>query len=412
MTERLYYQDPELLAFQAVLRRQEERELSGARRWIAVLDRTAFYPEGGGQPADRGSLGGVPVLDVQEEQEEVLHLLPEPLPFRPGNAVSGQVDPERRMDFRQQHTGQHLVSAALLAAAGLRTVSANLGEEYTSVEIADAEVGEERLAAAEQRANRTVNENHPVRIHWIDAADAWRFPLRKPPPPGLRRLRIVEIPGIDASACGGLHVASTGEVGLIRFAYAEKIRGRLRLHWKIGRRAWRELGERDRILAELARELTCGVLELPSSVRALKARLRSQEMAGAQAEKRLAGLLAERLLTASERIGQIRLVRHLLDDGSPTLMQELFQALCAAPGTVACLAIEAGTELRWLVGTSADVELPLERIVPPLLPLIEGKGGGRGRRFQGTARRRQGWAEFCAGLALSLEPQESGGGTA
>jgi alanyl-tRNA synthetase len=304
------------------------------------------------------------------------------------------------MDFRQQHTGQHLVSAALLAAAGLRTVSANLGEEYTSVEIAAPEAGEEQLAAAEQRANRTVNENHPVRIHWIDAADAGRFPLRKPPPPGRQRLRIVEIPGIDASACGGLHVASTGEVGLIRFAYAEKIRGRLRLHWKIGRRAWRELGERDRILAELARELTCGVPELPSSVRALKARLRSQELAGAQAEKRLAGLLAERL--ASERIGEIRLVCHLLEDGSPALMEELFQALCAAPGTLACLAVEAGTELRWLVGTSADLNLPLERIVSPLLPLIEGKGGGRGRRLQGTGRRREGWADFCAGVAQAL----------
>jgi alanyl-tRNA synthetase len=371
-----------------------------------VLDRTAFYPEGGGQPADRGSLGGLPVLDVQEEQEEVLHLLPEPLPLQPGDTLSGQVDPERRQDFRQQHTGQHLVSAALLAAAGWNTVSANLGEEYTSVEIAAAMAGEEQLAAAVERANRTVNENHPVRIHWIDAEEAARFPLRKPPPPGRRRLRIVEIPGIDASACGGLHVAFTGEVGLIRFAYAEKIRGRLRLHWKIGRRAWSELGEHDRILAELARELTCGVPELPSAVRALKVRLRSVELAGAQTEKQLAGLLAERLLAASERIGETRLVSRLLEGESPALMQELFQALCAEPGTVVCLAAEAGTELRWLLGASADLDLALERFVPQLLPLIEGKGGGRGRRFQGTARRREGWAEFCAGVARALAQPE------
>jgi alanyl-tRNA synthetase len=402
MTERLYYQDPGLTRFEAVLLRQEERESGGARWWLAVLDRTAFYPEGGGQPADHGSLGGLPVLDVQEQQEEVLHLLPEPLPIQPGAAVAGQVDPERRQDFRQQHTGQHLISSALLAAAGLATVSANLGEEYTSVEIASLAVEEARLAAAERRANRTVNENHPVRIHWVDAEEARRFPLRKPPPPGKDRLRIVEIPGIDASACGGLHVASTGEVGLVRFAYAEKIRGRLRLHWKIGERAWSELRERDQILAELARELTCGVPELASSVRALKARLRSQELAGAQAEKRLAALLAERLLAAAETFGQVRLVRHRLEGESPGLMQELFQALAAAPRTVACLAGETGTELRWLVGTSGDLDLPLERIVPPLLPLIQGKGGGRGRRFQGTGRRREGWAEFCAGVARAL----------
>jgi alanyl-tRNA synthetase len=192
-------------------------------------------------------------------------------------------------------------------------------------------------------------------------------------------------------------------MGLIRFAYAEKIRGRLRLHWKIGRRAWRELAERDRILAELARELTCGLPELSSSVRALKARLRSQELAGTRAEKRLAGLLADRLLAGSERIGEIRLVKSLLEEESPALMQELFQALCVAQGTVACLAMETGTELRWLVGAGADLDLALERIVPPLLPLIEGKGGGRGRRFQGTGRRPQGWAEFCSALARSLE---------
>jgi alanyl-tRNA synthetase len=398
MTERLYYQDPDLTRFEATLRRQEERMLEGARRWLAVLDRTAFYPEGGGQPADHGTLGGLPVLDVQEEQEEVLHLLPEPLATRPGETVTGAVDPERRQDFRRQHTGQHIVSSALLAASGLATVSANLGETYTSVEVDSPTVTAEQIAAAERLANRTVNENHPVRIHWVDAGEARRFPLRKPPPAGLKRLRIVEIPGIDASACGGLHVASTGEVGLIRFAHAEKIRGRVRLHWNIGERAWRELQERDRILAELALELTCGLPELPPSVRALKARLAAM----AQAEKRLAALLAEHLLASSETIGGMRLVCHLLRGEDPGLMQDLGQALSAAPRTVVCLAGEWSGELRWLVGTSADLDLPLDRMVPPLLPLIEGKGGGRGRRFQGTGRRPEGWPEFCASLVRAL----------
>jgi len=406
MTERLYYQDPDLLRFEALLLRQEPLQASGPRRWLAVLDRTAFYPEGGGQPSDRGSLGGAAVLEVQEQGEEVLHLLAEPLRAPAGSVVAGAVDPDRRWDFRCQHTGQHLISSALLSVAGLATVSANLGEQDTSVEIAAPAIEEAPLAAVERLANRTVNENRPVLIHWIGAEEAGRFRLRKPPPPEKQRLRIVEIPGIDASACGGLHVRTTGEVGLIRFVYAEKIRGRLRLHWKIGERAWRELRQRDRILEELARELTCGVPELPAAVRALKSRLRGREQALARTETRLAGLLAEQLLTGAEPIGPIRLVCRLLRGECPDLLPELLQALSAAPRTLVCLAAAEGEELRWIVGASGDLDLPLERILPPILPLIEGKGGGGGRRFQGTARRSEGWPEFRDALVRAVQARQ------
>jgi alanyl-tRNA synthetase len=404
MTRRLYYEDPDLLRFTSRLLRQDPLEQAGRKHWAVVLEATAFYPEGGGQPADRGTLEGAEVEDVQDRGGEVLHVLSRPLSAEAGAEISGEVDPGRRADFRRQHTGQHVVSAALQAAAGARTVSANLGEEFTSVEVDLSSLNAEALGAAEELANRIVNGNHPVRLHWVSAEEAARFPLRKPPPAGLERLRIVEIAGVDASACGGLHVSSTGEVGLIRYAGQEKIRGRVRLQWKIGGRAWSELRAREGVLAELARELTCGVEELPKSVRSLKASLKAQDQALARAEDRLAGLLAERLRSEAEETapGGPRLVCRLLENASPGLLPALFHALVGAPRTVVCLGVPTGDSLSWLLGCSEDLDLPLGDRLPALLALIDGKGGGRGRRWQGTGRQPEGWPALCAELTRLL----------
>jgi alanyl-tRNA synthetase len=410
VTRRLYYEEVELTRFVSRLLHQQALEQAGPPRWAAVLEATAFYPEGGGQPSDRGTLDGVPVLDVQDREGEVLHLLAGPLQAPEGAEVRGEVDAARRADFRAQHTGQHILSAALQAAAGARTVSANLGEELTSVEVDLPALGAEAVAAAEEQANRIVCRNLPVLLHWVRPGEEARFALRKPPPAGRERLRIVEIPGVDASACGGLHAASTGEVGLIRYAGQEKIRGRVRLLWKIGGRAWRELRAREGVLAELARELTCGVEELPARLGALKAGLKAQEQALAGAEARLAELLGERLRAEAEELqpGGPRLICRLLEAERPALLSPLFQALANSPGTVISLAAASEGGLSWLLGSSADLDLPLGDWLPELLPLIQGKGGGRGRRFQGTGGLPQGWPALCAGLARLLRRQGAG----
>ncbi len=405
MTRRLYYEDTELTRFTSRLLRLEPQERAGTTRWAAVLEATGFYPEGGGQPADRGLLEGIAVADVQDREGEVLHFLAAPLQAAPGASVSGEVDTARRADFRRQHTGQHILSAALLAAARARTISANLGEELTTVEVDLPSLGAGALEAAEEEANRIVCRNLPVLLHWVSPEEAARFPLRKPPPAGRERLRIVEIPGVDASACGGLHVSSTGEVGLILYAGQEKIRGRLRLQWKIGGRAWRVLRAQEGVLAELARELTCGVEELPARLRSLKAGLKARELAASAAEARLAELLAQSLGAEAEELspGGPRLICRLLEAEGPALLPTLFQALTAWPRTVVCLAA-ASTEggLSWLLGSSEDLNLDLGARLPTLLPLIEGKGGGRGHRWQGKGRRSEGWPALCAELGRLL----------
>jgi hypothetical protein len=210
MTEKLYYREPSLLVFDATVRAVRRLPPSMAPApsglhalgrlppsmapapsglhalgpdgefWAVVLDRTCFYPGGGGQPADRGTLGGAQVAEVREEGDEILHLLASRIPE---GAVRGELDAARRRDFMAQHTGQHILSRALMDNGGHETVSVHFGEESTDIEVASREVPEAELAAAEEAANRVVRENRRVVVHETDAAGAARFPLRKGPQP-------------------------------------------------------------------------------------------------------------------------------------------------------------------------------------------------------------------------------------
>lgn len=380
MTEKLYYQDPRMESFQARLVHQEQE----GDHWIVVLDRTAFYPEGGGQPADSGRLNGIPVIDVREEEGEVCHALPEAL--NQEVPVQGTIDFPTRFDFMQQHTGQHIISASLIEAAGHPTISAYLGDSYTAVEIDTDSIQDAEIEVAEVLANRTISRNLPVHIHWIQPEEAERFSLRKPPP-DVQRLRIVEIEGVDSVACAGIHVEKTGEVGLIKFDRLEKIRGRLRLHWLIGDRAYRDVREKDRLAAALNRELTCGTADILTSVLELKNKLREREQRISQLEKTLAGHRAQGLLASAESEGGIRLVREIFAAEAPSLVQAVYQNLLAGSKTVACLINRRKDDIQWWIGCSEDLDIPWKRIVPGLFPLIEGMGGGKGRSWQGIGKK-------------------------
>lgn len=225
MTERLYYNDSYLKTFEAQI---VSASADGLR---LVLDQTAFYPPSGGQPADRGTLNGVTVEAVAEDGEAIVHLMAEAIQ---AERVSGTIDWARRKDHMEQHTGQHLLSAVLERDFGLRTESFHMGADYSTIDLAAPAIAAEVLLEAEIRANTVLRENLPVRVSYEDAHLA----------AGLRKesqregtLRIVEIFGLDRSACGGTHVAFTGEIGSIRLGKTEKIRQSTRLYFYCGGRA-------------------------------------------------------------------------------------------------------------------------------------------------------------------------------
>jgi alanyl-tRNA synthetase len=289
MTDRLYLDDSELLSFDAEV--VAVRDRGGAP--AVVLDRTAFYPAVGGQPADRGLLGGVPVTDVQEEGGEVVHVLAR---AAPAGRVRGEVDRARRLDHVQQHHGQHLLSAAFASVAGAQTVSFHLGEETCSVDLdaPPARLGPEVLRAVEAAANAIVFRDLPVSTRSLAPEELARLPLRKEPTKG-SRVVVVGEPGpggglpapealVDASPCGGTHPRRTGVVGAIAVLRAQRWGTGTRVEFVCGGRVVRALAEANRRLGAAAEALRCA----PAEVDAAAARAAAD---GAQRRKDLEKLL-------------------------------------------------------------------------------------------------------------------------
>ncbi len=277
MTERLYYLDSRLSRFEAVI--TEIRE-EGRR---VVLDRTAFYPTSGGQPHDLGTLNGVRVLDVVDEELAIVHVLESPLAAGP---VNGEIDAVRRFDHMQQHTGQHLLSAVFEELFAWKTLSFHLGAEVSTIDLSTAECTSSQLESAERRANERIIENRAVTVVFEDATSAQG--LRKPSDGPT--LRVVTIDGLDRSACGGTHVEATGEIGCILLRRTEKIRGCLRVEFVCGLRAVAQARREYDALARIARLYSAAPEETPGLVAST---LEQAKEAGKQRQK-LAIALAER----------------------------------------------------------------------------------------------------------------------
>ncbi|HYA18541.1 MAG TPA: alanyl-tRNA editing protein, partial [Bryobacteraceae bacterium] len=296
-TERLYYIDCYLCDFEARVLKVEP----GPQKFRVYLDRTAFYPESGGQPMVCGTLAGVPVLEVLEDGDAIVHILEK----RPdGDPVHGEINWPRRFDHMQQHTGQHVLSAAFEKAGHYKTVSFHLGSDSSSIDLDSDRLGRRQIEEAEDLANRIVFENREVRISFRPAAEAGRMDLRKPT---LREgdVRLVEIDGFDLSACGGTHVRRTGAIGLIAVRKFEGMKGLTRVEFLCGGRALRAARHDYQVLGEASRLFSALSDHLPALIakqsEALRASIRSREKLTA----RMAGFEARELLqVAPEKNGR------------------------------------------------------------------------------------------------------------
>jgi alanyl-tRNA synthetase len=384
MTDRLYYLDPYLRAFDARVERVEPRGGLAA----VTLDRTAFYPTSGGQPFDTGVLGSWRVIDVVDEEDgSIAHLVelgtanPEP-----GSLVQAAVDWPRRFDHMQQHTGQHVLSAAFDHLFGVRTVSFHMGTAVSTIDLA-REMSSAEIAAAETEANRIVWEDRPVGIRFATAAEAAAMPLRKEPARG-GTLRLIDVEGFDLSACGGTHVARTGGIGVIAVASWERFKGGQRLSFLCGGRAlggYRAL--RDAVSGAV-RLLSVLPEELPGSIERLQAEAKEQKKAVLALQADLARYRADELAAAAEPIRlsgatpeAVRLVAQVID-GDANGLKALATAIAARPGHLVVL-VSASTPVLAVVARSADISLPAQRLLASLNAMFGGRGGGKPDFAQG-----------------------------
>jgi len=383
MTDRLYYRDPYLREFDATIVRVDRRD----GRLFVALDRTAFYPTSGGQPFDTGTLTSLRVIDVVDEEDGSISHVVEPgtenSELKTGDVVHGAIDWERRFDHMQQHSGQHILSAAFDKLFGVRTVSFHLGGTVSTIDLA-REISPADIAAAENEANRVVWEDRPVTIRFADAEEAARLPLRKEPARG-GTLRLIDVEAFDLSACGGTHIARTGGIGVIAVASWERFKGGQRLEFLCGGRAlagYRAL--RDSVSASV-RQLSVLPGELPGAIERLQAEARDQKRVVSGLQSDLARYQAEELAAAAEDVPlksapadgprRCRLVARVVDADASGL-KNLATAITAKPGFVVALG-SAATPALIVIARSADVEVSAQLLLTNVMAEFGGRGGGR-----------------------------------
>ncbi len=397
---RIYYTDPYCLEFDATVTDVAPMATAPAaagassgqgERWRVVLDRSAFYPTSGGQPFDVGTLGGVRVLDVSDDNDEgrVEHITDAPLTI--GQQVHGVIDAVRRRDHMQQHTGQHILSAAFDRLMHARTESFHLGAASATIDLA-REVTPAEIARAEDAANTIVWEDRPVSIRFVTSEEAAALPLRKEPKKD-GDLRLIDITEWDLSACGGTHVARTGEVGVIAVRSWERFKGGSRIEFVCGIRAlaaFRDLRDAVsgsvRLLSVLPGELPAGIERALSESKDLRYQLR-------QATQKLAEHEAASLAASAELIGGgsgaagggsgVRCVIAAVDGYDASTLKTLATSITREPGRVAAV-ITSATPSAIVITRSPDVAtLDSAAVLKTLTARFGGKGGGKPEMAQG-----------------------------
>ena len=375
MTDRLYYTD-------AYLQHCESTVTSctpAGEHFEVVLAATAFYPTSGGQPHDLGTLAGRRVLDVVDREDAgVAHVVDGPVEV--GACVAGAIDWPRRFDHMQQHTGQHVLSAAFETACGARTESFHLGTTSATIDLHRL-VSALEIAAAEDEANRVVWQDREVRVRFVTAEEAAALPLRKESGRS-GTLRLVEVTDFDLSACGGTHVARTGGVGVIAVTGSEKFKGGTRVEFQCGGRVLTRMREWRDAFAATNRTLSVPPAELAPAIERLQSENKTLARAVRSLQGQLAGHLAAELVTTSARANGRVVVAQGLDGWDAPGLKAVAVAVAATPGGCAALFSTSQPALV-VIARAADVPVDAGAVVTALVARFGGKGGGKPDLAQG-----------------------------
>lgn len=388
MTERLYYRDSFLYEFDAEVR---EAAPAANSRSAIILDRTAFYPTSGGQIFDTGAIvlsgTGASTLQVAEVAERddgtILHLVQEAAQVRAGTRVRGVIDSDRRRDHMQQHSGQHVLSAAFVRLFQLPTVSFHMGADYCSIELDTRSLSPQQVEAAEALSNDVVAENRPVEIRFVTQEEARGLGLRKLPPGEKDELRLIDIRDFDLSACGGTHVESTAQIGGVLLRKTEKVRHGWRVEFVCGKRALATARRDYTTLAEAAGLLSVQLSNVPEQIRKAQEESRTARKSGEQLLEEIAGLYAQKLLAETADTRGLKIIAQIVPNRDLTFIKLLAQRLTRQNcSTIALLATKSG-QPALVFAQSPGQPFDMGALMKEALAQLGGRGGGSKDMAQG-----------------------------
>jgi len=383
VTERLYYSDSHLIEFEARVVDLTDR-VSG---WTAVvLDRTAFYPTGGGQPSDTGTLNSLRVVECIDDGERgVLHVVQGAAPAR-GATVQGRVDWSRRLDHMQQHTGQHILSQAFVTLFNAPTKSFRVGDASCEIDVDLQNPTTEIIERAVELANNVIWEDRTITIHNVTSEEAAELHLRKEPARE-GELRLIEIEGFDLTPCGGTHAYRTGEVGMIAVRSWERAKGLTRIEFVAGVRALADYRKANKSAREIAALFSTGRDDAPQLAaqmieehKELNRRIRALEEGAASVE-------AEKLLSAAQTTADgTHIVSHVFEARDAEFLKKLAHALIASPQTIVLLGSRDRDTARLVFARSADAYGDMSALMRDACTMLDGRGGGKPELAQGGGK--------------------------
>jgi alanyl-tRNA synthetase len=373
-----------------------------------TLDASIFYPEGGGQPADRGAINGVPLLNVIEKDREILHIISRE---NAAKLASGPakltLDADRRRDHTVHHTGQHLLSGTILRMTGAYTLSMHMGDETCTIDVDIKELPEETLVAVEDAVQTAIEEDHPVKIHLCPPENILDFPLRKQIPQVDGVIRVVEIQGCDFSPCCGTHLRSTGQIGVLRVLGAEKYKGMMRVYFIAARRVLRDSRLLRRNVEIVSRALKAPAAETGAAVCALleKTNRREQELkffqeedAMRKAKALVAAFAGADASSGMEKTAEPREPRVVTASFMDADMEETLRIGKAAQSLAAAVFVLASEAEIKFAAFSSIKGFDLRPALEVALKANHGKGGGGSSFFQGMFEKLEDLHAFMAAV--------------
>src|SRR5215472_16075478 len=385
MTQRLYYQDSFLYNFDA-----EVREIADNPRPALILDRTAFYPTSGGQVFDTGVIStdaneNLKVTEVAETEDgRIIHYLEAPpKEVRSGTKIHGQIDAARRRDHMQQHTGQHVLSAAFVRLYGVPTVSFHMGNDYCSIDLETPTLTGDQVEQAERLANEIILENRPVQIRFVTHDEAGKLGLRKIPPAERDELRLIDIHEFDLNACGGTHVNQTGQIGCLLLRKSEKVRQGWRVEFVAGQRAVATARRDFTTLSESGAIFSAHIYDVPPQIRKSLEEIRTLRKQREQSLEELAELQAVALLAEMPASEGRKIVIRTFSEREMNFLKLLAQKLTRLDSTVVALLGSTSSQPSLVFAQSPGLPDDMGRLIKETVSKFGGRGGGSKDMAQG-----------------------------